>query len=566
MSIRDSNKGFGYVSQTPWLQRGTIRENICFGAIFDESRYQSVIKCCALSEDIEKLGGDNIGIGEGGRTLSGGQKFRVSLARALYQDKQIYILDDILSALDAHVAAHIIRYCIFGFLMKKTRVIVSQNKTLLEHANQLVQVDKNTVSCIDLMNEDEELCEDDLDFLPIRRTPTPLDPDRKSIDSCLEDETKEFGNISSSVIACYWKSMGYVTGFFVIFSVFIMQISRNVTDGFLAHWVTVETVTSTNSTQYYLSIYSSLAITNSVLTLIRSFLFAYAGIKAAKIIHDRLLNRVFYTQFQFFDVTSLGRILNRFSSDTYTIDDSLPFIFNILLAQLFGLIGSICVSLYALPWLGLIVAPLIPIYLDIQSKYRMASRDIRRISSNALSPLYTHFTETLQGLTTIRAMRSSTRFKQDFAVKLEESIRAQITASAASCWLSMRLQLFGALIVGGSGFLTAITSAHSTTPGMVGLAISYALSISSLLSGVLNAFTETEQEMIAVERVGQYLELPEEPNADGNNDPPFAWPHQGVVKFKDVFMSYREALVPAINGISFEVNFYKTKSFENNNF
>lgn len=150
-------------------------------------------------------------------------------------------------------------------------------------------------------------------------------------------------------------------------------------------------------------------------------------------------------------------------------------------------------------------------------------------------------------------MRSSNRFKQDFAVKLEESIRAQITASAASCWLSMRLQLFGALIVGGSGFLTAITSAHSTTPGMVGLAISYALSISGLLGGVLNAFTETEQEMISVERVGQYLELPEEPNADGTADPPFAWPHQGVVKFKDVFMSYRELLVPAINGISFEV-------------
>lgn len=562
VSIKDNNQGFGYVSQTPWLQRGTIRENICFGSIFDESRYQAVIKCCALTEDIEKLGGDNIGIGEGGKTLSGGQKFRVSLARALYQDKQIYILDDVLSALDAHVAAHIIRFCIFGFLLKKTRVIVSQNKTLHEHANQVIQVDKNTISCIDLMNEDEELCEEDLDFMPmIRRTLTPLDPDRRSIDSCLEEETKEIGSISSSVIACYWRSMGFVTGFFVIFSVFLMQLSRNLTDGWLAHWVSVETVNVTNSniTQHYLSIYSSLALGNSALTLIRSFLFAFAGIKAAKIIHDKLLNRVFFTRFQFFDVTPLGRILNRFSSDTYTIDDSLPFIFNILLAQLFGLIGSISVSLYALPWLGLIVAPLIPIYLDIQSKYRNASRDIRRISSNALSPLYAHFTETLQGLTSIRAMRASLRFKQDFSVKLEESIRAQITASAASCWLSMRLQLFGALIVGGSGFLTAITSAHSTTPGLVGLAISYALSISGLLSGVLNAFTETEQEMIAVERVGQYLKLAPELNIDGNADPPFAWPHQGVVKFKDVFMSYREVLMPAINGISFEVKFIELK-------
>ncbi|KAG5675958.1 hypothetical protein PVAND_005815 [Polypedilum vanderplanki] len=565
VSVKDIETfGFGYVSQTSWLQRGTIRENICWGKIYDESRYQAVIKCCALSEDLDKLGGDNIGIGEGGRTLSGGQKLRVALARSLYQDKQIYIMDDILSALDAHVASHIVKYCIFGYLLKKTRIIVSHNKTLLEHANQIIQLDKGTVTCIDLMNEfDDELSDDELDFAPpSRRTPTQIEPDQKSVDSCLMEEAKEDGNISSSVIACYWKSMGYITGFFVIFCVFLMQLSRNITDGWLAHWVSIETVNSTNSsstneTSYYLETYASLALGNSVLTLIRSFLFAYAGIKAAKIIHDKLLNKVFYTKIQFFDITPLGRILNRFSSDTYTIDDSLPFIFNILLAQLFGLLGSIFVSLYALPWLALIIAPMVPLYLDIQSKYRNASRDIKRISSNALSPLYAQFTETLQGLTTIRAMRASARFKQDFAVKLEESIRAQITASAASCWLSMRLQLLGAFIVGGAGIITAITSAHAASPGMVGLAISYALSISSLLSGLLNAFTETEQEMIAVERVNQYLDLPPEPNFDGTVDPPFGWPHQSVIKFKNVFMSYRENLIPAINGISFETASYE---------
>lgn len=314
---------------------------------------------------------------------------------------------------------------------------------------------------------------------------------------------------------------------------------------------------TTDNSDFYLETYTSLALSNSFLTLIRSFLFAYAGIKAAKAIHAKLLNSVFQTKLHFFDVTPLGRILNRFSSDTYTIDDSLPFILNILLAQLFGLLGSIGISLYALPWLGLIIAPLFPVYLDIQSKYRNASRDIKRLSSNALSPLYAHFTETLQGLTTIRAMRASKRFQQDFAVKLEESIRAQVTASAASCWLAIRLQFLGAAIVGGAGVLTAMTSAHTSSPGMVGLAISYALSISGLLSGVLNAFSETEQEMIAVERVGEYLKLQKEPNADGTDDAPFSWPHQGVVKFKNVHMSYREHLIPALDGISFETASYE---------
>lgn len=569
IAVNDLNTGFGYVSQTTWLQRGTIRENIIWGAVYDETRYQNVIDCCALREDIDKLGGHSVGIGENGRTLSGGQRVRVSLARALYQNKSFYILDDILSALDAHVASYIIKNCILGFLSKKTRIIVTQNKTLLDHANQIINIENGNVSCIEGYRYDEsDFSDDEIDFpsLP-RRTPTPPNSDdRISIDSCLMEETKESGNVKISVIACYLKAMGGPLGFFVLLSVILMQASRNLTDGWLANWVSAQTIAPENltkitnetlDTNFYMEAYAALAFVNSILTFIRSFIFAYAGLKAAKIVHEKLLNSVFSTKLQFFDVTPLGRILNRFSSDTYTIDDSLPFILNILLAQLFGLLGSIGISLYALPWLAIVILPMCPIYLNLQSKYRNASRDIKRLASNALSPLYAHFTETLQGLTTIRAMRAAMRFKEEFSHKLEQSIRSQISASAASCWLALRLQLLGAILVGGAGICTAITSAHSSAPGMVGLAISYALSVSGLLGGVLNAFSETEQEMIAVERVGEYLDLPPEPNADGTIDPPFGWPFQGVVRFKNVYMCYRQHLAPALNGISFESTSYE---------
>lgn len=204
-----------------------------------------------------------------------------------------------------------------------------------------------------------------------------------------------------------------------------------------------------------------------------------------------------------------------------------------------------------MPWLGLIIIPMIPIYISIQHRYRHASRDIKRLSSNALSPIYTHFTETIQGLTTIKAMRASHRFNRDFHVKLEESIKAQLTMAAAQQWLSLRLQMLGTLLVGGAGLLAAITSAHATNPGLVGLSVSYALSITGLLGGVLNALAETEQEMIAVERIDQYLQLETEENYDGTIDPPFAWPSQGVVRFENVAMKYREHLTPAISNINF---------------
>lgn len=161
------------------------------------------------------------------------------------------------------------------------------------------------------------------------------------------------------------------------------------------------------------------------------------------------------------------------------------------------------------------------------------------------------FLNKISGLTTIRAMRGSNRFRRDFSVKLEESIRAQLTSTAAQQWLGLRLQFLGAVLVGGAGLLAAVTSAHATNPSYVGLAISYALSITGLLGGVLNALAETEQEFVAVERVNQYCRLEKELNVDGNANPPFGWPCQGVVSFQNVFMSYRENLSPALCNINF---------------
>uniref|UniRef100_A0A1B0CZD8 ABC-type xenobiotic transporter n=1 Tax=Phlebotomus papatasi TaxID=29031 RepID=A0A1B0CZD8_PHLPP len=550
VSIQDLHSGFGYVSQTSWLQRGTIRENILWGTVFDEQRYKNVVWACALTEDFMQLGGDHVGVGEGGRTLSGGQRARVALARAVYQNKAIYLMDDVLASLDAHVAAHIVKHCILGLLAGKTRIIVSENRTLLHHANQILHVDGGHVTQSELMNdfldfseeESEDTCENGVEnvFTTVKLE-SDVETDKQSVDSIMLDETREYGTIKSSVIFAYWKAMSNTVAFTVFIAILLMQTSRNVSDVWLAHWVSQYNVTNTNSTEspslgYFLGIYAGLATSNSVFTLLRAFLFAYAGIRAARHVHTKLLKRVFATKFQFFDITPLGRILNRFSSDTYTIDDSLPFIFNILLAQLFGLIGAIIITLIALPWLILLVVPMCPVYVNLQSRYRHASRDIKRLSSNALSPLYAHFTETLQ---------------------VEESTRAQLTASAAQQWLGLRLQFLGATLVGGAGILAALTSAHETNPSFVGLAISYALSITSLLGGVLNALAETEQELIAVERVSQYCELEGETNASGSIDPPFGWPCQGVVSFDNVVMKYRDHLPPALKRVSFE-----TSSFE----
>ncbi|KAL7741129.1 hypothetical protein ACLKA6_018157 [Drosophila palustris] len=583
--VQELTTGFGYVPQSPWLQRATIRDNIVWGSNFDEQWYKSVLFACALNDDIRTLGGDLIGVGENGRTLSGGQRARVALARAVYQDKKVYLLDDVLSALDAHVSKHIIRHCLLGLLKQKTRIVVTRSTQLFFHANQILHVKDGHLCPSDYMTEsidlslDEESPGESLDMrLCSVELPNAADEDKKSVDSLLLEESREYGHLAGNVFTCYWRAVTAPLALTVLLFVLLMQLTRNLSDTWLAHWVTETTLDghsndttlqhvlmrpgnasddSAHTTGFYLGIFAAIAVTNSVVTLTRAFLFAFAGIKAAIFLHEQLLKRVMFAKFNFFDVTSVGRILNRFSSDTNTVDDSLPFIVNILLAQLAGLVGALCVSLYAMPWLGLVIIPMVPIYLNLQQRYRHASRDIKRLSSNAMSPLYTHFTETLQGLSTIRSMRASARFQRDFQGKLEESIKAQLSAAAAQQWLALRLQMLGALLVGGAGLLAAITASHTTNPGLVGLCISYALSITGQLDGLLHAVAETEQELVAVERVDQYLQLEPEQNADGSADPPFGWPTQGVLSFKQVQLSYREHLSPALRGISFE-----TEAFE----
>lgn len=214
--------------------------------------------------------------------------------------------------------------------------------------------------------------------------------------------------------------------------------------------------------------------------------------------------------------------------------------------------ATMIITVFALPWLILLVVPLVPVYFRLQNRYRFSSRDIKRLSSNAMSPIYAHFTETLQGLTTIRAMTATERFDRDFRGKLNDSIRAQLSAHAAEQWLVIRLQMMGALMVLGCGLVAAVTGSHASNPGLVGLAISYALSITGLLEGVLYSVTQTEQEMIAVERVNKYCQLPLEEDSDaslGDVRTPTDWPGEGEIVFTKASLKYRPNLRASLNQV-----------------
>lgn len=278
------------------------------------------MKACALTSDLNSLPNkDFTAVGEAGNTLSGGQKTRISLARAIYADKDIYLLDDILATLDVKVARHVFQHVILDLLRNKTRILCTHQIQYLIHADVVIEMSKGKIinqgKPSDILPDLEdyllsESIESDLDVASIKMIPNEFSRSEKNeIDPLLERETTEKGTVRFSVYMCYIKAIGQYLAISIFLSMVLMQSSKNITDLWLSYWVTHANTSAINSTdmsrpgklqfyydnyslhdtKYYLTVYSLLAIFNSIFTLIRAFLFAYGGLQAAITTHKQLL-------------------------------------------------------------------------------------------------------------------------------------------------------------------------------------------------------------------------------------------------------------------------------------
>ncbi|CAF0794203.1 unnamed protein product [Adineta ricciae] len=604
---RVMENGFAYVSQESWIQQMSFRDNILFDKIYDEQWYKKVIHACALESDIKNLGpaGDQTLIGENGVTLSGGQKARLALARAVYQ------AHDPLSAVDVHVARHLFSRCIRDVLKYKTRLLCTHQIQFMEQADYVILMDNGRIVQTGKPSEVLSSAENLL-LSSIHSSQTSISTTQKSTvdieeqviqsETALQNEAEQrcTGTVKFEVWKRYFIAVGICLSFSIVVSVFLMQASRNVFDWWLSYWTShqltfanMSNITRQSSfkilnpnitspagsvtildarpmfgfaTQsmdkdfkHFFMIYVALAIVNSLFTIVRAFTFAYGGIAAARKLHQSLFQALLQCSISFFDTTPSGRILNRFSSDTWSVDDSLPFMMNILLANIFALLGTLVLSCYGLPKFLIILVPLTIFYYFIQNYYRWTSREIKRLSSITLSPVYAHFGETISGLATIRAFRHVTRFVEYNFLLVSNSIRAQFASLVASSWLGFRLQLIGIVMVAGIsiiGVLEHVYTVQGSNPALVGLSLSYILSVTGLLNGLISSFTETEKEMVGVERVTAYIdELPPEEDLSHQyvilNEP--GGQEGSTIEFRNVTMRYAIGHKLALNDVTLQI-------------
>ncbi|KAG0282034.1 hypothetical protein BGZ96_000892 [Linnemannia gamsii] len=588
------NNGIAYVAQQAWLLNDSIQNNIHFGSAFDQTRYDQVVEMCALRRDFEILeDGDKTEIGEQGVTLSGVQKQRVSLARAVYSRAGHILLDDCLSAVDAHTAKWLFTECLMGPLMVgRTRILVTHavSLTLRSAAFGVVLKDGMVSFCgsplevfesgaleTDFLTEEQAKDDDDNDKASGAPGSSSLtgsaaqlgkivvnDDDSsvtivpvKEKKKLIEVEGKADGTLTKEVYLNYFRAMGKSMFWIILLSgFFASQILQVSSDAWLRVWAaaakdeanetssafgslsSAQMVLSSSRQQslakpieslsYYLGVYTVLSVMYIVSLMIRGTIY--------RILHQKALDRILHSPIRFFDTIPFGRIINRFTRDMDTVDQQVNNVAANVMVYFLGTLTVTGVIAFVTPQFlvpGLIISALFAI---VAVFYIRTSRELNRHEATTNSPVYSHFAESLNGVTTIRAFGFEERFNSLYQELLDEHNR----------YLERVCLALGGVFI--------VLRRDTIDAGAAGLSLTYSLSFTHHVLWFVRTFAYNEINMNCVQRVQEYMELPQEaPPIMESCRPPAGWPHQGEIQVQNLVMQYAPDEPAVIRDISFHV-------------
>ncbi|KAF9436204.1 hypothetical protein BGZ76_004588 [Entomortierella beljakovae] len=564
-----------YASQVPWIQNATIRDNIVFDTKFDEDRYWRVIKACSLEKDLDSFpGGDMAEIGERGINLSGGQKARLSLARSVYFDAELVIMDDPLSAVDAHVGKRLWKDCVIGEIKDKTRVIATHHLHILPDVDYVVCMRDGKISA---QGTYHELLKNDGGFMELmlqygglkqesQKPRVDLPPgssaesstsvqmrqdstwDTESDQTSLFDEQaeedikkasealkmiskeeREVGAVNSNIYKEYFKMAGFGMWTAVIFCYILQQVCSVMMNYWLSLWSdqVFDLPVSVN-----IAVYVSFAIGQFIVVSVASVLLSFTIIKTSKRMHGQAFDMVIHAPMSFFDSNPIGRILNRFSKDIETLDGILWENLNDVFITMLIVLGA-GTSVY----------------------YRATSREFKRLDSTQRSVLYSYFAESLTGMGTLRAYN---RLEHAISVnqqKIDLGNCPYYLFQMGTRWVALRIQIIGLFFV----LLTSlfvIEFRNSINTASAGLILSYLVRNAGDMSYTIQCITSLESNMTSVERLVHYSKnLPQEPPAESRPDikPKVSWPDRGRINFTNVSLRYRSDLPLVLKDVSFDI-------------
>lgn len=596
----------------PWVQNATIRENILFGSIYDEKLYRQVIYACSLQQDLDSFdAGDFTEVGERGITLSGGQKARINLARAVYANPDVILLDDVLSAVDARVGKHIMNECIMGQLKNKTRLLATHQLSFVEFADKIIFLNGDGSIAVGTLEElklnnssfakllsfsgstslptstEEEI--EELEIEQVIESTNPNDvldqdklslivtsasnqsstddddyenePKRSPIDlrngKLHKEEEKAVNKIKSTIYIEYIRAgagkLG-VSGFLVlfVFSAALATFSSLFTNTFLSFWISNKFPGKSDG--FYMGIYAMLTFTTTIFLYLEFFTIATVVTTSSKNLNLLAMKKLLHAPMSFIDTTPSGRMINRFTKDTDALDNEITESLRFLMYGIANLIGIFVLCCIYLPWILIAMPFFVFAFICITNYFQATTREIKRIEAVQRSFIHNNYSEVLNGMSTIKSYSAVDRFINLNNKHINSTNEASYLVASNQRWLAIMLELlvfvFTLMIT-----LLCVNRVFKINAASSGLIIGYTFSLGNELSQAIRLYTQVENDMNSAERIQQYaFHMDQEaPFEIANTKPDLLWPQQGQIEFKNVSLSYRKGLPNVLKGLNFNV-------------
>ncbi|KAB8304597.1 hypothetical protein EYC80_003974 [Monilinia laxa] len=555
-----------FCPQYAWIQNATVRENILFGKDMKKLWYNKVIDACALRPDLDMLpNGDQTEIGERGITVSGGQKQRMNIARAIYFDADLILMDDPLSAVDAHVGRHIFDNAIMGLLKDKARILATHQLWVLNRCDRIIWMEEGKIQAIDTFSN---LMSNHVGFQQLMETtaveeehePEAVEEEIKEekktekkkhkAPGLMQAEERSVKSVSWSVYVDYIRASGSLWNASLVVLLLLLSQGANIATSLWLSWWTSNKFGYSNAV--YIGVYAALGAGQALLLFLFALALTILGTVASKKMLSKAITKTLRAPMSFFDTTPLGRITNRFSRDVDVMDNNLTDAMRMYFLTMAMIISVFALIIAYFHYFAIALGPLLVLFVFAAGYYRASAREMKRFESVFRSNVFAKFSEGLSGTATIRAYGLQNRFITDLRKAIDEMDSAYFLTFSNQRWLSTRLDIIGNLLVFVTGILV-VTSRFSVGPSTAGLVLSYILSIVQMIQFTVRQLAEVENGMNATERIHYYGTSLEEEAPLHTIEVRPSWPESGEIIFNNVQMRYRENLPLVLSGLSMHV-------------
>ena len=556
------NGKIAFAGEEPWIISGTIRENILMGITYEEEWYNKVIKACSLERDLDlfKEYRDQTMIGDRGITLSGGQKARISLARAVYSNREINLLDDPLSAVDPEVCNDLFTLCIKGLLSSKTVILATHQAHFVSQADKILILEEGNQKFFGTYEELQDqgfstylgkISQAKKEDMGVEAKVNEELPEAtkigiKDIKSILEEERAK-GTVP---IRMYWNylMLGYKHWTFFLLAI-LVQIVSQVSYLAVIFWISYWARAANQKDPSYIIGMAVLVIILYFFTFARQSILQFPLITSSKNLHNLALKGIAFTKSLFFDTNPTGRLLNRFAKDISQMDETLILNLSESIITTTLVLGNFIVIIIIAPYILIVLAGLIVYFYFLFRYFARVNKDLRRLELTSKSPILTLLNNSIHGLSTIRCMDLQDKFIKDMEDNIKLNMQTYISFQISLRGLQMYLEI-GPNLMGIINIIVLVLTKDSIQPGLAGMSIALSITMMGYVGYLFRSLIETDNYMASPQRLFEYEKLENEGSLIESSD--FKVTH-GKIEVQELFMKYRENYDYALKNLSFTI-------------